>query len=151
MRLANIIVSIFLLLFSAIYAILIAALPARNLPNTLGAAFVPWVLVGFLGVLSLMLLLDALLSKNTEKSKVSVPIKEIVGIIGLLLLIVSYVRLMNYLGFIPDSIIFLALLTWIAGSRKPFGIAVFSITTTVIIYLLFHNLFNVQFPAGMFF
>jgi hypothetical protein len=150
MRLANIIVSITLLLFSGFYAVLIAKLPSRDLPNTLGAAFVPWVLAGLLAMLSLLMLFGAIPSKS-DNSTVSLPKRELFGITGLLVLIALYVKLMGYLGFVPVSIVFLALLTWVAGSRKPVGIAFFSITTTIIVYLLFQKFFSVQLPAGSFF
>lgn len=150
MRLANIIVSITLLVFSGFYAGLIARLPSRDLPHTLGAAFVPWVLAGLLALLSLMLLVGSIISKS-EDTAVSVPKRDLFGITGLLLLIVVYVKLMSYLGFIPVSIVFLALLTWVAGSRKPLGILVFSVTATTIVYLLFQKFFNVQLPAGIFY
>ena len=150
MRLANIIVSITLLVFSGLYGVLIARLPSRDLPNTLGAAFVPWVLAALLAVLSLMLLVGTIISKS-EDTPVSLPKRDLFGITGLLLLIALYVNLMGYLGFIPVSIVFLALLTWAAGSRKPLGILVFAVTTTTIVYLLFQKFFNVQLPAGIFF
>lgn len=150
MRLANIIVSITLLVFSGCYGVLIARLPSRDLPNTLGAAFVPWVLAGLLALLSLMLLVGTIISKS-EDTPVSIPKRDLFGIAGLLLLIALYIKLMSYLGFIPVTIVFLALLTWVAGSRKPLGIIVFSVTTTTIVYLLFQKFFSVQLPAGIFF
>ena len=150
MRRVNIIVSITLLVFSGFYGILIARLPSRDLPNTLGAAFVPWVLAGLLAILSLLLLLNTIIFKHDD-IPVSLPKRDLLGITGLLLLIALYVKVMSYLGFIPVSIIFLSLLTWFAGSRKPVGIAIFSITTTAIVYVLFQKFFAVQLPAGIFF
>jgi len=150
MRLANIIVSITLLVFSGFYAILIARLPSRDLPHTLGAAFVPWVFAGSLAILSLILLITTITSRD-DKTAVVLPKRDLFGITGLLLLIALYVKLMSYLGFIPVSIVFLGVLTWAAGSRKPLGIAVFSITTTALVYLLFQKFFGVQLPAGIFF
>lgn len=150
MRLANILVSIALLVFSGFYAILIARLPSRDLPHTLGAAFVPWVLAGLLAILSLILLITTITSRD-DNTTVVLPKRDLFGITGLLLLIALYVKLMSYLGFIPVSLVFLGILTWAAGSRKPLGIAVFSITTTTIIYLLFQKFFGVQLPAGIFF
>lgn len=150
MRLANILVSIALLVFSGFYAILIARLPSRDLPHTLGAAFVPWVLAGLLAILSLILLISTITSRD-DNTTVVLPKRDLFGITGLLLLIALYVKLMSYLGFIPVSLVFLGILTWAAGSRKPLGIAVFSITTTTLIYLLFQKFFGVQLPAGIFF
>jgi hypothetical protein len=150
MRLANIIVSITLLVFSGFYGVMIYRLPSRDLPNTLGAAFVPWVLAGLLAGLSLMLLVNTISNKD-DNTTVSLPKRDLFGITGLLVLIALYVKLMSYLGFIPVSIVFLALLTLVAGSRKPLGILVFSVSTTTIVYLLFQKFFNVQLPAGIFF
>jgi putative tricarboxylic transport membrane protein len=148
MRRANIIIAILLLGFVAFYAYLIAHLPARDLPNTLGAAFMPWVLAGMLALLSILLLVSSLMNKDDD-SKVSLPSRDLIGISGLLVLIALYVNLMNYLGFVVVSIFFLGILTWIAGSRKPAEIAIFSITTTIAVYLLFYKFFNVQLPAGI--
>ncbi len=149
MRLANIIASIILLVFSGFYATLIYRLPSRDLPHTLGAAFVPWVLAGLLAILSLMLLVNSIMSR--DDTPVVLPRRDLFGITGLLLLIALYVKLMSYLGFIPVSIVFLSVLTWVAGSRKPLGIAIFSITTTMVVYFLFQKFFAVQLPAGVFF
>jgi hypothetical protein len=150
MRLANIIVSITLLVFSGFYGVMIYRLPSRDLPNTLGAAFVPWVLAGLLAGLSLMLLVNTISNKD-DNAPVSLPKRDLFGITGLLALIALYVKLMSYLGFIPVSIVFLALLTLVAGSRKPLGILIFSVSTTTIVYLLFQKFFSVQLPAGIFF
>lgn len=150
MRKANIIISLILLCFTGFYAYLIANLPARDLPNTLGAAFVPWVLAGALAGLSVMLLISSILSQNGG-GKVSLPSRELLGIAFLLILIVCYIKLMNYFGFVAVSVVFLGILTWIAGARKPVEIAVFSLTTAILVYLLFHKFFQVQLPTGTLF
>ena len=150
MRKANIIISIILLGFSGFYAYLIANLPARDLPNTLGAAFVPWVLAGALAFLSTILLISSIAAKNQD-SKVSLPGRELLGIAFLLILIVCYIKVMDFIGFVAASVFFLGILTWLAGSRKPVGIAVFSVTTTTLVYLLFHKFFKVQLPVGILF
>ena len=150
MRRVNIIVSIWLLVFTGFYAFMIARLPSRDLPHTLGAAFVPWVLAGILATLSLILLVSTLVSRQDD-TKVVMPIRELLGIAGFLVLITLYVKLMHYVGFYAISLVFLAVLTVVAGSRKPFGIVIFSITTTTIVYLLFQKFFGVQLPAGIFF
>ncbi len=150
MRRVNIIVSIWLLAFTGFYAFMIARLPSRDLPQTLGAAFVPWVLAGLLAILSLILLVSALMSKQNG-TKVVMPRRELLGIPGLLVLIALYVKLMHYAGFFAVSLVFLAALTVVAGSRKPLGIVIFSITTTTVVYLLFQKFFGVQLPAGIFF
>ncbi|MEJ2135164.1 MAG: tripartite tricarboxylate transporter TctB family protein [Desulfofustis sp.] len=150
MRRANIIISLILLGFASFYAYLIANLPARDLPNTLGAAFVPWVLAGILAGLSVILLIHSIFAVNGNQ-KISLPGRELLGITFLLILIASYIKLMDFFGFVPVSIVFLAILTWLAGSRKPAEIAAFSVTTAILVYLLFHKFFQVQLPTGIFF
>ncbi len=147
MRKANIIISFILLGFSGFYGFLIARLPSRDLPNTLGAAFVPWVLAALLAGLSVVLLVCSFLDRN-DKSKVILPFRDLSGIAVLILLIVCYIQLMSYLGFIIVTIVFLGILTWVAGTRNPLQIASFSILTTVAVYLLFHKFFSVQLPTG---
>lgn len=150
MRKANIIISIILLGFASFYAYLIANLPARDLPNTLGAAFVPWVLAGILTGLSLTLLVSSILMRS-KGQRVSLPGRELLGIAFLLLLIVCYIKLMPFLGFLIASIVFLMILTWLAGARKPLEMIIFSVTTSTLVYLLFHKFFQVQLPAGILF
>lgn len=150
MRRANIIISIVLIGFAGFYAYLIANLPARDLPNTLGAAFVPWVLAGSLAGLSLILLISSVLGRNSNDT-ISLPVRELLGIAFLLILIAGYIKLMDYLGFVTVSVVFLGILTWVAGARKPVEIALFSITTSTLIYLLFQKFFKVQLPSGIFF
>ena len=150
MRKANIIISLILLGFASFYAYLIANLPARDLPNTLGAAFVPWVLAGILTGLSLTLLVGSILARNKGRS-VSLPARELLGIAFLLILIICYIKLMAFLGFLLASIVFLFILTRLAGGRKPLEMIIFSVTTATLVYLLFHKFFQVQLPAGILF
>ena len=152
MRTANIIISFVLMAFTAAYAIMIAMLPSRDLPHTLGAAFVPWVLAGFLLLLSLLLLFFSLFGKtNAAESETPLHLKDLSGIAGLLVLIILFVVLTGFLGFVLSSILFLAALIFISGSRKPLEIILFSVLTTGAVYLLFQRFFNVQLPPGILF
>ncbi len=152
MRTANIIISFVLMAFTAAYAIMIAMLPSRDLPHTLGAAFVPWVLAGFLLLLSLLLLFFSLFGKaDAADAETPLHLKDLAGIAGLLVLIVLFVVLTGFLGFVLSSILFLAALIFISGSRKPLEIILFSVLTTSAVYLLFQRFFNVQLPSGILF
>ena len=145
-------ISLALMAFSGFYAVLIARLPDRDLPHTLGAAFMPWVLTGFLVLLSVLLLIKSLSTKSEPEDKnAPLYLKDLIGIIGLIALIVLYLTAMNYLGFIMASIFFMAALIFLSGSRKPVEISLFSILTTVLVYLLFQKFFNVQLPSGIIF
>ena len=67
MRIANIILSVVFILFGSYYAYLTYTLPARNLPNTLGISFMPWVLVTCLFILSVLLLFQSIFTGTSEK------------------------------------------------------------------------------------
>lgn len=150
MRRANIFTSLILMAFTGFYAVLISRLPDRNLPHTLGAAFVPWVMAGFLLLLALLLLVSNLKTKS-DQGTVDLPLKELAGIAGLVVLIFLYIEAMDLIGFVMASFLFMAALIYIAGSRKLFEIVFFSIATTLTIYFLFQKFFNVQLPAGSLF
>lgn len=152
MRQANIVISVLLIAFTGFYAVLIARLPDRNLPHTLGAAFMPWVLAGTLLFLSLLLLINSIKDRQIPVDlNTSMSLKELTGIAGFIILIVFYILLLNYLGFVLASILFMAALIYLSGSRKPLEISFFSVATTIVVYLLFEKFFEVQLPDGTLF
>ena len=153
MRTANIFISLIFIAFTGFYSVLIWRLPSRDLPGTLGAGFVPWVLAGCLLFLTLLLLFGSILRRGDRggEGREKYSPKELAGITGLIVLIFVYIQAMVYLGFIVASLIFLAILALIAGSRKVLEIALFSILTTAAVYFLFHHFFKVLLPGGEFF
>ena len=148
MKSVNIAVSLVLLAFTGFYAFLIWNLPSRDLPHTLGASFMPWVLAGCLFFLSLLLLCSSVFQRAGLDRKVDLPLKDVGGILGLLALILVYIQAMIHLGFLIATVIFLAVLALISGSKRPLEIIIFSIVTTAAIYFLFNHFFNVVLPAG---
>ena len=148
MKKVNIILSALLIGFGIFYAYLTAELPERNLPNTLGSDFMPWVLVGCLFLLSLLLLIKTVWGGSPENFESSISQKEAFGVIYLTVCVLAYVKLMVLIGFILATPIFLALLMLITGSRKWKEIVIVSIVATFGIYLLFQKIFQVILPRG---
>ena len=148
MKKVNIILSALLIGFGIFYAYLTAELPERNLPNTLGSDFMPWVLVGCLFLLSLLLLIRTIWGGSPENFESSISQKEAFGVIYLTACVLAYVKLMVLIGFILATPIFLALLMLITGSRKWKEIVMVSIVATFGIYLLFQKIFQVILPRG---
>jgi putative tricarboxylic transport membrane protein len=130
------------------YAYLAANLPDRNLPNTLGSDFMPWVLAGCLLFLSLLLLIKTVFGGSPEQLDFSISPKEGFGVIFLTVCVFAYVKLMILIGFVLATPIFLALLMLITGSRKWKEIVMVSIFATFSIYLLFQKIFQVILPRG---
>jgi putative tricarboxylic transport membrane protein len=148
MKKVNIILSAFLIGFGIFYAYLTAELPERNLPNTLGSDFMPWVLVGCLFFLSLLLLIRTVWGGSPENFDSSISPKEGFGVIYLTACVFAYVKLMGLIGFVLATPIFLALLMLITGSRKWKEIVIVPIVATFGIYLLFQKIFQVILPRG---
>ena len=83
MKKVNIILAALLIALGIFYAYLAANLPDRNLPNTLGSDFMPWVLVGCLLFLSLLLLIKTVFGGSPEQFDFSISPKEGFGVIFL--------------------------------------------------------------------
>ena len=60
-----------------------------------------------------------------------------------------YVITMSYVGFIPGSLIYMAVLMLVLGVRKPFLIATIPIGTTAILYVVFVKLLSIRLPDGL--
>ena len=148
MKKANIYVSIVILMFAGFYAYLTTKLPERNLPNTLGIDFMPWLLVSILSLLSIWLLLQNVLNKSRETFDPKVSIKEGLGVLLLTVLVYAYVKAMELFGFVWITPIFLGLLMVITGSRKWKEIVVVSIVSSLCIYVFFQKIFIVILPSG---
>lgn len=148
MKKVNVILAALLIGFGIFYAYLAANLPDRNLPNTLGSDFMPWVLAGCLLLLALLLLIKTVFGSTPEQFDFSISPKEGFGVIFLTVCVFAYVKLMLLIGFVLATPIFLALLMLITGSRKWKEIVMVSIFATFSIYLLFQKIFQVILPRG---
>lgn len=151
MKKANIYVSIVILMFAGFYAYFTTQLPERNLPNTLGIDFMPWLLVSILTILSIWLLLQNVMNKSRENFDPRLSIKEGLGVILLTVLVYAYVKAMELFGFVWITPIFLGLLMVITGSRKWKEIVVVSILSSLCIYVFFQKIFIVILPSGKIF
>jgi hypothetical protein len=148
---ANIVASLLLVAFACFYAYLTSRLPERNLPNTLGSDFMPWLLTTVLFFLSFWLLLQNSLRGTIENFNPDISIKEGLGIVFLTIFVYVYVKAIQFFGFIVITPVFLAILMWISGSRKWKEIVTVSIGSSFCIYLFFQKIFRVILPGGTIF
>jgi hypothetical protein len=151
MKRANIIIAIVLLIFCSYYAYLTSQLPTRNLPNTLGIDFMPWLLVVLLAILAFLLLFNTVLKESRETCDPKISLKEGIGIIFLTVFVYAYVQVMYLFGFVWVTPVFMAVLMWMTGSRKWKEIVILSIASPVVIYVFFQKIFQVILPGGTFF
>ena len=151
MRVVNIILATVLILFGCFYSYLTLHLPDRNLPNTLGSAFVPWVLVICLYVLSIMLLLHSFFKGAAETCDYVISKKEGASILFLVVIVIVYINAMTYFGFLLVTPFFLVALMLTVGARKWKEVFLTSTLVTFGIYLFFQKVFQIILPAGEFF
>jgi hypothetical protein len=151
MRVVNIILAIVLILFGFFYSYLTMHLPDRNLPNTLGSSFMPWVLAICLFVLSILLLLQSLIKVSAETCDYAISKKEGTGILFLVVLVVVYIKTMTFFGFLLITPFFLVALMLTIGARKWKEVILTSTLVTFGIYLFFQKVFQIILPAGEFF
>jgi len=151
MRIANITIAIILIIFGGFYSYFTAALPDRNLPNTLGSSFMPWVLVTCLYVLSILLLVQTIFKGSAETCDYAISKKEGAGILFLVVIVITYIKAMSFFGFLLTTPIFLAVLMLITGARKWKEVVLTSTLVTFGIYLFFQKVFQIILPAGDFF
>jgi hypothetical protein len=151
MKKANIIVALVLLCFTGVYAYFTSQLPDRNLPNTLGSDFMPWLLATTLFILSGCLLVINATGKSRENFEPKVALKEVVSVVVLTVFVYFYVQAIQLIGFLYITPFFLAALMWISGARKIKEIIILSAVSTVGIYLFFQKVFKVILPQGTLF
>ena len=118
MKKTNIIASIVLVIFTAFFAYLTLQLPTRNLPNTLGSAFMPWLLAAILFFLSACLLITSVVRGPREISNPKISLKEGLSVIFLTVFVYVYVNAIQLFGFVIVTPFFVAALMWISGARK---------------------------------
>ncbi len=151
MKRINVIISVVLAAFGGCYAFFITRLSTRNLPNTLGIAFMPWLLVILLWFLSLLLLLTAVVKGSRESCDYRLGAREGLGIVVMVVLVFAYVQLMRWFGFLLITPVILAVLMLLSGSRKWTEILLVSVLCAVGVYFFFQVVFRVQLPGGRLF
>lgn len=148
MKKVNITLAVVLLAFAGYYAWLTATLPTRDLPNTMGVAFFPWVLCVSLVGLSLMLLVKSLFFPPDETCAYRVEWIEIKEILIFLVVTFVYLQSLDFLGFLIATPVYLATLMIGSGSRRWKEIALISLLTAVGVYFFFDKVFQVILPSG---
>lgn len=136
-----------LLVVAAGYGYMIINLPNRNLPNTVGANFMPMLFDIGLGLLSIALLSQGIRGRTggTERGPIKpLTVGEIIGIIAVFAIFFAYIFLINVVGFLIVTPLVLLALLLLQGISKPWSIVAVCVAVTVGVYLLFRYGFEVQ-------
>jgi hypothetical protein len=110
---------------------------------TLGAS-------GILGILSLILFLQASLQKKEVKTPAFFAGPLWKRILLVLIALILYSRLMPVLGYLMSTFLLMTSLFFILERKKIVFVFVSSILITLVTYIVFSKWLNCQFPDGLF-
>ena len=126
-------------------------LPSTDNPaDVLGAGGFP-IIIGIIALIGL-----AMITIHTikEKRKVDIPMLNLRSIDGRMvfinvLVLAAYVGLLDVIGFVLATLIYLVAAPLSMGYRKPVLLAVFSSVTTAVMTVVFGIVFYVPLPRGV--
>ncbi|WP_319237883.1 tripartite tricarboxylate transporter TctB family protein [uncultured Propionivibrio sp.] len=133
-----------------LYAIWEGANMPEDVVMKIGPSFFPTILASLLIIFSLVLIVNALRGKSKgEVTPLKLSDKGVQrGLITLVAAIVFCISL-DPIGFIPTAIVFLAVMMWVMGNRKPLLMIVVPPLITLSIWLIFEKVLNLSMPAGL--
>jgi hypothetical protein len=119
-------------------------------PQNPGMGFLTFGASGLLGILSLLLFLQASLQKDKMKAPSLFAGKLWKRILFILVLLILYSRTMPVLGYLISTFLLMTTLFWMLERKKIVWILGCSLLTTLITYFVFSKWLNCQFPDGLF-
>ncbi|WP_442788840.1 tripartite tricarboxylate transporter TctB family protein [Halobacillus sp. HZG1] len=141
-------VSIFLILFAAGYLYLSYNL--KEYPYVpVDSDFVPKILGYLLIILAVFLFFDKSSETKEEKEKRQVPKKEMLVLLAVGGMIFLYIFLLEILGFVLSSMLFIFACSWFLGYRKLVTTILVAVLFPLIMYLSFNYLLQIRLPQGL--
>lgn len=141
-------ISIFLILFAAGYLYLSYNL--KKYPYVpVDSDFVPKVLGYLLIALAIFLFFDKSSETEEEKEKRQVPKKEILVLLAVGGMIFFYIFLLEIIGFVLSSFLFIFGCSWFLGYRKLKTAILVAVLFPLIMYLSFNYLLQIRLPQGL--
>lgn len=143
---ANIVIGALLLAIAGGYGYMTTQLPTRDLANTLGIEFMPWVYCILLGFLSVLLIVSGVLQKSggSGSAEVKLTWPQIRGVVVLFAIFIVYVFLIDIVGFIIVTPFAMFALMYLEGIRKYPRMTLVSVAITVTVYVLFRYVFEIS-------
>lgn len=127
------------------------SLPQSDNPgDVLGAGGFP-VILGILGLIVLAVITAQVLR---AKTRVKIPMFDLGTVDGRSLalnvvLLLAYVAVVDVIGFVLSTLLYLLAAGWTIGYQKPLRLAVYSAAVTVTLTVVFGLLFVVPLPRGI--
>lgn len=141
-------VSIVLLVIATVYLLLAYQLPSYPYTNV-DADVIPKVLGWLLVILSIFLFISRDSETEEQKDSRKIPKKEIGILIAVGGFILAYILLLEVIGFVLVTALFIFFCTWFLGYKKFVTNGIVSILFPVGLYLMFTELLNISLPSGI--
>lgn len=132
------------------YLVQAFSLPESDNPtDVLGAGGMPIIL----GILGLIVLAVITVRVVREKTTVKIPMFDLRSLDGRSLalnvaLLFAYMMLLDIIGFILSTLLYLPVAAWFIGYRKPLTLTIFTVAVTTAFTVVFGILFVVPLPRG---
>ena len=131
-------------------SVFIMSLDLQKVRLGIGPAGFPKFIAVVLGILGLAQTVTTL-SVGVEAPKFNVEKKAATLFISAVAAVVVYVMLLDYIGFLLLTPILMMVMMWLFGERHFGKMALIAVVTTVIVWLLFTEVFMIFLPVGRIF
>lgn len=127
------------------------SLPQTDNPgDILGAGGFPVIL----GILGLIVLAVVTMRVIRERTRIKVPMFDLASLDGRSLaanvvLLFAYIMVLDVLGFILSTLLYLPIAGWSIGYQKPLRLALYTVAVTAVLTGVFGILFLVPLPRGV--
>jgi hypothetical protein len=118
-------------------------------PHNPGMGFLTFGASGILGILSLILFLQASL-RGKEKTAPFFASPLWKRVLLVLFGLIPYSKFMPVLGYLISTFVLMIVLFWILERRKIGFVLISSVLATLVTYIVFSKWLNCQFPQGLF-
>jgi putative tricarboxylic transport membrane protein len=139
--------SIFWLFISIIVSVASFRLGLGKL-STPGSGFMPFGAAVLLGMLSVVCFLQAMRQKKPADLQPLFRGLLWPRVILVFVALFAYTQVIPFGGYGATTFLLMAFLFWIAGHKKVWKVALYSLTTTALSYYVFSKWLNLQFPIG---
>ena len=137
---------VFVILFISVLVL------SRSLPEQ--TKYYP-TLIGYIGLfLSVLLTVTNVVKLTKDKSDkeklVNIKVEQLVRIMIMTGLLIVYILVINKIGYIVTTIVFMFGITYILGNlKKPVKSLIISCVFSITLYVLFEIIMNVSLPSGI--
>ena len=150
MKISRFIVPIACLIFSAVYLLETFKIAEPSVGDILGPRFLPLVLVSFFSLLSILLFVSEFIDRKKNSSPHAArdsAVKQAYSIIGTFVMLVLYIVIIEYCGYVLTTFLFIFLFLTFFTKRSLLANVLHSGMIVAGFYLVFDFWLRIPFPS----